>query len=306
MAEGLLGRSFRHFSVSGTGRLIMRNGMKFFAVLVLAVFSAGGCVVSRSEGDVMQEDIRANKMEIAKLKEAQAADRKEIEAQVQKTQTKATDLENALENVKKTYGTNVANFGLEQDKIIQKLMELNGKYDLSSHRIEELEAELKKLKDEGTPAKSVKTGDPQKKVGEGQPEKMAEIKRPEKKKDYFNLGLKLFNDGQWEASRIIFREYIDNFKGDAACGKAQYYIGESYFRDGKYQNAVLEFQKVLTNYPQSEKIEDASYELALSFAQIGLADDAKKLLAEFVKAYPNSKLTPKAKRKIEELSKGRK
>jgi tol-pal system protein YbgF len=241
-------------------------------------------------------------MELVKLHEAQEADRREIEAQVKKTQAQAAGLEQALENVRKTYGSNVANFGLEMDKIIQKLMELTGKQDLVAHRLDVLESDLKKQK-EGAAAKAVKAAE-QQKTGDGQlPDKLPELKRPDKKKDYLALGMRFFNDGQWEVARIIFREYLEKFKGDPACGKAQYHIGEAYFREGKYQNAVLEFQKVLSDHPSSDKVEDASYSLALSFAQIGLKDDASKLLGEFIKAYPKSKLTPKAKKKIEELKK---
>jgi TolA-binding protein len=252
----------------------------------------------------MQEEIRAVKMELAKLRDAQEADRKEIELQVAKTQTKAADLEAALENVRKTYGSNVANFGLEQEKIIQKLMELNGKYDLGQHRADVLEADMKKIREEMSASKA-KVSEPQKKAAEEPQGRLAEIKRPEKKKDYLNLGLKFLNDGQWEAARVIFREYLENFKGDPSCCRAQYHVGEAFYREGKVQNAVLELQKVITGFPDCDKVEDASYHLALSFAQIGLADDAAKLLQEFVKAYPSSKLAPKAKKKLDEMSKGR-
>ena len=118
--------------------------------------------------------------------------------------------------------------------------------------------------------------------------------------------MKMFGEGQWEASRILFSEYIDKFKGDAACSKAQFQIAEAYSREGKHQNAVIEFQKVLSDYPNSDRVEDSSYWLAVSFAQIGLADDAKKLLNEFIKAYPDSKLVPKARKKLAEITESRK
>ena len=282
--------------------------MKRLSAAVVALLLLPGCFVftSRSDGDQMQEEIRAIKMELVHMREAQNADRKEIETQVKKTQADAAGLETALENVKKTYGSNVADFGLEMDKIIQKLMELNGKYDLSAHRLDVIEAEWKRLREEAA-AKQAKPGEAKRDPGQPaeKPGQLAEIKRPEKKKDYLALGVKMFNDGQWEASRVIFKEYNEKFKGDPNCGKAQYYLGESYFREGKYQNAVLEFQKVITDFPTSDKVEDASYSLALSFAQIGLVDDARKLLTEFVKMFPKSKLAPKAKKKLEELQKGK-
>lgn len=282
--------------------------MKKSCLLVVALLLLSGCFVftSRGEGDQMQEEIRAIKMELVRMKEAQDTDRKEIETQVKNTQARAAGLETALENVKKTYGSNVADFGLEMDKIIQKLMELNGKNDLAAHRLDVIEAEFKKLK-EDTAARPSRPGEARKEgtTAVEKPGQLAELKRPEKKKDYLLLGQRLFNDGQWEASRVIFKEYIEKFKGDPNCGKAQYLLGESYFREGKYQNAVLEFQKVITDFPTSEKLEDASYSLALSFSQIGLVEDAKKLLTEFVKAFPKSKLVPKAKKKLEELQKGK-
>ncbi|MFA6032713.1 MAG: tetratricopeptide repeat protein [Myxococcota bacterium] len=281
----------------------------FLAVAAaLLAMTVQGCfwAVSREDGDKMQEEIRAAKMELAKMKEAQEIDRKTVEEQVKKAKEKADALENALENVKKTYGSDVANVGLEQDSIKQKMMELNGRNDLNQHRIDQLEAALKKMKEGSADTVAAKPADSQKKPGDATPSQLPEIKRPEKKKDFFNLAMKMFNEGQWEVSRILFSEYIDKFKGDAACAKAQFQIAEGYSREGKYQNAVIEFQKVLSDYPDSDRVEDSSYWLAVSFAQIGLADDAKKLLNEFIKAYPDSKLVPKARKKLAEIAESRK
>jgi TolA-binding protein len=134
---------------------------------------------------------------------------------------------------------------------------------------------------------------------------MAELKRPEKKKDFLKLGMNLLKNGQWEGARIIFGEYIEKFKGDPACAEAQFQIAESWFGEGKFQNSILEYQKVIEKYPKCNRVEEASYMLAVSFAQAGLPDEAKKLLEGFIAAYPDSKVAPRARKKLDEMKRAR-
>jgi len=265
------------------------------AVLIMSVVPvSGACVVTRSEGEKMRKDTDVLRADFEKSREQQAALDKERDARIKDLQDKTNELESSIEGVRKAQGNTAVGLGMEQDRIIQKIMELNGRNDLATRRIEELENELKNMK--GGIQGSKQAGGAAIQGG-----RMPEIIRPEKKKDYLALGIKFFNDGQMEAARVILGEYIEKFKDDPECGKAQYYIGESFFKEGKYQNAILEFQKVVSNYPNSEKVEDAAYLLALSFSKIGLFEDAKKLLKEFLKAYPDSKYASAARKKLREM-----
>ena len=104
----------------------------------------------------------------------------------------------------------------------------------------------------------------------------------------------------------IFRTVIK----DAPYGKyaaiSQYKIGLYYKEKGMYQEARDEFEKTMNDYPESEWAQAAKFQIAM--ADTDRASDAQHEqkvgsiamdeFNEFVKAHPDSQLTPQAKEQM--------
>jgi len=261
-----------------------------------------GCFIfmSRDEGEQMMEEINALKTELKNLKEKQALDQKATEERLQNYDKEAQRLSQSLENIRNTYGSNVADFGVQLDKVVNSIMELNGKYELNMHRIEEISAELNRLKEmyQKIPQSAVKN--------DRQEEKnirLPEIKRPDNRKDYIALGKKFLNERQWEASRIIFEEALSRWN-DSGKYEIIMLVAESYYREGKFQNAILEYEKIIKDKPKNfSSMDEVLFKLGVSFINISLKDDGRAVLEELINTYPKSKFTPQAQKKLKELKK---
>jgi len=270
--------------------------------LFCILFLLEGCFIfmSRDEGEQMMEEINALKTELKNLKEKQSLDQKSTEERLQNYDKEAQRLSQSLENIRNTYGSNVADFGVQLDKVVNSIMELNGKYELNIHRIDELNNELNKLKEiyqkiPQSTAKSEKQDDKNL--------KLSEIKRPDTRKEYIALGKKFLNDKQWEASRIILEEALSRWN-DSGKYEIIMLVAESYYREGKFQNAILEYEKIIKDKPKNfSSMDEVLFKMGVSFINISLKDDGRVVLEELINSYPKSKFTPQAQKKLKELKK---
>ncbi|MCX7943917.1 MAG: tetratricopeptide repeat protein [Deltaproteobacteria bacterium] len=248
----------------------------------------------------MMDEINRLKTELKNLKERHYLDQQTTEEKLRNYDREAQKLSQSLENIRSTYGSNVADFGVQLDKVINSIMELNGKYELNVHRIEELNVELNKLKE----AYNKLLQQPSQKIVERQEsgqERLSAIKRPSTRKEYIALGKKFLADKQWEAARVIFDEALNKWN-DSNKYEIIMLIAESYYREGKFQNAILEYEKIIRDNPSNfDSLDEVLFKMGISFINISLKDDGRGILEELVRKYPKSKYAAMAQKKLKEI-----
>ncbi|GEM_PF-6691224 len=275
----------------------------FIFTFVISVFSLNGCFIfmSRDEGEQVKDELNQLKTELKIFKEKYAVDQKSVEERLSNYDKETNKLSQTLENIRKTYGSNVADFGVQLDKVVSSIMELNGKYELNVHRIDELHNELNKLKEiySKLPAQPAQKQD----LKEEKVDKLSGIKRPNSRNQYIALSRKFLAERQWEASRILLEEALSRWN-DSNKYEIIFLIAESYYREGKFQNAILEYEKIIKENPKKfNQLDEVLYKMGISFINISLKDDGKVILEELIKKYSTSKYTSMAKKRLKDLKK---
>jgi tol-pal system protein YbgF len=97
-----------------------------------------------------------------------------------------------------------------------------------------------------------------------------------------------FDQGDSEAARMGFEEFIKRYPNSKNADNAQFWIGEIYYREKWYEKAILEYQNVIEKYPTGNKVPAALLKQGLAFANIGDKPNAKLILEELGRKYPNS------------------
>ena len=97
-----------------------------------------------------------------------------------------------------------------------------------------------------------------------------------------------FDQGDFEAARQQFQEFIKRYPNSKNADNAQFWIGEIYYREKWYEKAILEYQNVIEKYPKGNKAPAALLKQGLAFSNIGDAANAKLILQELGRKYPNS------------------
>ncbi len=109
----------------------------------------------------------------------------------------------------------------------------------------------------------------------------------------------LFDNGELDAAREEFQNYLKRFPKAPSADAAQFWIGEVYYKQKWYEKAILEYQKVIENYPKGNKIQAALLKQGFSFFNLGDKANGRLVLKELINKYPNSSETKIAKQKLE-------
>jgi tol-pal system protein YbgF len=125
--------------------------------------------------------------------------------------------------------------------------------------------------------------------------------RPVSDKSAYESAKKMFDDGDLEAARIAFENFINTFPESSYAGNARFWIADSYYVEKWYEKAILEYQKVLEQYPDSNKIPAARLKQGYAFAELGENANARLILNELISRYPDSREAGFAKEKLKQL-----
>jgi len=116
--------------------------------------------------------------------------------------------------------------------------------------------------------------------------------------ELYNLSKQAFDQGDLEAARKGFEQFIRRFGSSANADNAQFWIGEIYYKEKWYEKAIVEYQKVIENYPQGNKVKAALLKQGYAFDNIDDDHNAQLVLKELIRKYPDSKEAEIAKRKL--------
>jgi tol-pal system protein YbgF len=120
-------------------------------------------------------------------------------------------------------------------------------------------------------------------------------------KESYDRTLKKFKEGDIEAARQGFAEFLTTYPDSALAGNAQYWLGEAYYAKKQYEQAIEHFDRVVSEYAGSEKVPSAL--LMKGMAYLGLKDRkrAAAALRQVMEGYPKSTQASKAADKLAQL-----
>ncbi len=125
---------------------------------------------------------------------------------------------------------------------------------------------------------------------------------PADPKGSYDLGLKEFTDGNYEAARASLREYLAAApRGDEA-EDAMFLVADSYFKEKFYEEAILEYQNIIETWPASPKIPLCQLNQGIALLKIGKPNEASLFFESLIEAYPDSPEAATAKKHLKTLS----
>jgi len=107
-----------------------------------------------------------------------------------------------------------------------------------------------------------------------------------------NQAMALFNQGNYEAAKAKFSEFLNKFKKSKKRDEAQFYLAECYFKQGNWEQAILEYDALVTRYPTSTHVPAAYLHMGIAFYENGQISDARLFFEKVIQLFPG---TPEAK-----------
>jgi len=249
-----------------------------FVALVVA-----GCVASKGDVALLQNDLRSMRDASAQAAAAQRAHIDQVLAQITRTNDSVRMLSARLAKLQ----GDVQNDHYEMGRQILQIQELSGQ---SQRRLQELRASLDERSSAQQQAVAVVPGDSTKPAaGSPSPAQL------------FQNSLEQLRRGSSSVARSGFEELVRTYPNSEDVPEAMVYIGETYARERNQVAADSVYALVIKQYPTSPKAATALYKRALSMKAAGQTAAAKVAFERIVRDFPRSDEAALAKEQLRNI-----
>ena len=235
--------------------------------------ACGGCFMSSSAGEQLQQEGRNRDRRIEQLEQQSAQNQKDVDQ-------KLAELQTVLDKATSVLTHSSADVGAQVDAMREQLNTMDGLVAELKQKMEAVETQVATQRtDIDTQLAKAGTG------------KLSASDIPTDKASHFQAAYSAYTAGDQEKARSMFREYVTRYHDDAKAGEAQYWIAASYTQQNKPATALGEYRKVIAEFSKSGAVNVALYGMA----------DAKNALDALIKRKPEASLADRAKRLQKEV-----
>ena len=115
----------------------------------------------------------------------------------------------------------------------------------------------------------------------------------------FDLGMRAFNRGDFDAAQPFFLEAAGDPAGDPAYrAKNHYFAAICDFRRSRWSDAAAKFQELVHAYPASEWTAEGLYHLGVCYGSLGRSAEARKYFQQTVQRFGGSRWSGLAAEKL--------
>ena len=252
-------------------RMQLTRAISLASVSVVLASSTTGCMASKGDVRILQDELRSLRASIAQTDTTRRAQADTAMMLI----ARANDSLRALSTRFSAFQANVTGGMYDMNRQLLQIQELSGQ---SQRRLQELRASMESRAESmsapptpaGTPTDTTKAP-----AGPGPAQ-------------LFQIAFDQMQRGSYGVARTGFQDLITRYPTFDAVPSAQLYIGQSFAEEKNTAAADSVYQLVSTKYPQSKAAPTALYKYALSLIAQKKPAPAKAALDRIVKNYPNS------------------
>jgi len=229
----------------------------------VAAVAATGCLASKSDIQLLQDEVRA-------LRATQSRADTARRAQTDSALSMLARTNDSLRVLTQRFGAFQATIGGELFEMGKQLITIQELAGMSQKRILELRATMEER------AQSMTTPDSTAAAAAPGPAQL------------FQLSFDQLRRGSYAAARAGFEELLRRYPDFDEASAAQLYIGQSYAEERRTAEADSVYAMVVTKYSRSKDAPTALYKYALSQLSQGKKAAARVALQRVVREYPQS------------------
>ena len=117
--------------------------------------------------------------------------------------------------------------------------------------------------------------------------------------DQFQVAFDNIRNKNWDESKKLLIEFIENNPENQLSGSAHYWLGELYILENQHRDAALIFAEGYQKFPDSIKAPDILYKLSESLYQVNKVNESCKTLEMLILDFPKNKFIKNAKKLIQ-------
>jgi len=117
----------------------------------------------------------------------------------------------------------------------------------------------------------------------------------------YRRAYRLYLAGRYDQAATIFAGFARQHPRHDYADNALFWLGQCQYKRKRFKSAVASFRRVLRTYPSGNKAPDALLKLGLTMSRLGNKTSAKRVLAQVVEIYPNTRVARLAARALQSL-----
>ncbi|CAN5658865.1 hypothetical protein BH23GEM1_BH23GEM1_10670 [soil metagenome] len=247
---------------------------RYARLLIALPLILAGCMATKSDVTVLQQDILLVRAEAAQSDSARRVEIQRLMRSIQSLTDSVSAVATRLTSLRADVQGRFA--AIEQDT--RRLQELAGQ---SQSRMQELRAAVES-----------RTGTP--------PASGAAAPAPGPNQLY-QLGRDQLLRGSTAAARTAFEDLLARYPDADVAAEAQFYIGETHAAEGNADAADQAYARVASAYPRSPRAATATYKRAVAAEGARRTSDARRLYNEVISRFPRSDEAALARDRLRDL-----
>jgi TolA-binding protein len=180
----------------------------------------------------------------------------------------------------------------------QRLNELAGKVDETSHGIDELRRDVGASRTE-----LYARLDELKRVQPTPPPAPAPIAAPADKDAHYKQLEAAFTKKEWTAVRALGPDYVNRYPSDDKSDEALFYLGSADLQDGRPSSALGQFNRLLKLFPRSNVLDRTLFGIGDAYLLMHDCANAKVAYDACEKRFTKDKIGAESKAKLDQIGK---
>ena len=223
-------------------------------------------------------------------------------AEFRKLERDVTDMKRGGGPTEESRRTRVADLSAQVDSLETEVRALEGRLEVSEHRIAEALREAQAARGE---VAALVPPDPAADGADllgGPPEESGE-KADAEEIGAYRAAYDAWRSGDSEICVDRFSDFLQTYPASAYADDSAYWLADCYFKEGDYKTAVLRFDDVVSRYPTGNKAADALYRQGEALLRMGpgYGKAAGKAFERVVREYPESGRATEAAKQLDLL-----
>jgi TolA-binding protein len=256
------------------------------------LLAASGCLASKSDISLLQDELRATRAQVAagdsSLLRASDARR----AQIAALSTAIDRMNDSLRSVATRLATFQSTSTGEFDAINQQVVQVQALLGQTTRNLQETRAQLQALREQGgsVPAAAPMTatrmpGDTTSRVATGATPPAAGLPGPA---TLFTSARDQLNQGAYSTARRGFEQLLESYPTFEQAPRAMLYVAQAYKGEGNTTAADSVYQLIATKYPQSDEAATGLYLHGKALWDANKKSEARTVLNRVIRDYRNS------------------
>jgi tol-pal system protein YbgF len=247
----------------------------------LALILLGGCLASKGDIRLLQDEIRATRAQIAVADTSRMRSDDARRAQIASLASSVERISDSLRSLNGRFSAFQANTAGQFDAVGQQIVQIQSLLGQTTRGMAEARAQLEALREQGLSSGSSSPAPTGADTSKGAPAGPGPA-------TIFTTSVTELRSGSYRTALNGFDELIRTYPDYSQVPRAQVYVGDAYKALGNLPAADSVYQLVPTRYPKSPDAATGLYKHAMILWDANKRAEARIFFNQVIRDYPNS------------------